>query len=293
MNKLDLAEALIAIADTGSIYKAADELHQTSAAISKKLSKLESHLKTRLVIRERKGLSLTAAGQHYYHEAKKAVNQFVLAEQSVAQEMLQPQGELKVVAKQFYVQTIILPKLSEFLERYPKLNVNLDTTDMLPNFDSKKMDILFGCADTYAEGIENLIRKKIDISRFGLYASPIYLKKKGIPKNSSELLKHDFIAHGFRKIPGLIVLDNNEQIIVNPKFTWNNTTLIVQAALSHLGFIWADEKIVFDLVAKKKLVGILENHTRQITNICLFYDSQYKFDPRIRAFIDFFIQCQI
>ena len=39
MNKLDLAEALIAIADTGSIYKAAGRLYQTSAAISKKLTK--------------------------------------------------------------------------------------------------------------------------------------------------------------------------------------------------------------------------------------------------------------
>ncbi|MBS0359217.1 MAG: LysR family transcriptional regulator, partial [Proteobacteria bacterium] len=205
MNKLDLAEALIAIADTGSIYKAADTLHQTSAAISKKLTKLEAHLKTRLVFRERKGLSLTAAGQHYYHEAKKAVNQFMLAEQSVAQEMMQPKGELKIIAKQFYIESMILPRLSEFLIRYPQLNVSLDATEVPPpDFDSKKMDILFGCSDSCAVDADNLIRKKIGISRYGLYASPTYLKQKGTPNVPTELTQHDFIAHEFRRKPNII-----------------------------------------------------------------------------------------
>ncbi|MBS0357893.1 MAG: LysR family transcriptional regulator [Proteobacteria bacterium] len=293
MNKLDLAEALIAIADTGSIYKAAGALHQTSAAISKKLSKLEGHLKTRLVIRERKGLSLTAAGQRYYHEAKKAVNQFVLAEQSVAQEIIQPQGELKVVARQYYIQTIILPRLSEFLAHYSSLNVNLDATKVPLDFDSKKMDILFGCFGSCAIKANNLIRKKIGISRYGLYASPAYLKQKGIPAISTELLQHDFIAHSFRRKPELIVLDNNEQVVIKPKLILSDTELIIQAALSHLGFIWVDEKIVFNLVAKKKLIGILEKQTQQLVNMSLFYESQYKFDPKIRAFIDFFIKSPI
>jgi len=65
-------------------------LHQTNAAISKKLSKLEAHLGTQLVHRERKGFTLTEAGQHYYHEAKKALAQFNVAERSVVQENKEP-----------------------------------------------------------------------------------------------------------------------------------------------------------------------------------------------------------
>lgn len=288
MNKFDLAEALIAIADTGSVYKAADMLHQTSAAISKKLTKLEAHLKTPLIHRERKGLKLTAAGQIYYHEAKKAVAQFNLAEKSVAQELVQPSGLLKVVAKQFYVQTLILPKLTDFLTRYPYLKVELDATETLPVFDAKKMDILFGCADVCAAGVDNLVRKQMDVSRYVLCATSAYLKRKGKPNSGAELLQHDFIAHGGRKVNELIVLDGNEQVITKPKLVFNNTELIVQAALSHLGFIWVDEKIVTNLLAKKKLIPMLEQYTQETTNVYIFYEYQYKLDPKIRAFVDYF-----
>lgn len=290
MNKFDLAEALIAIADTGSIYKAAGKLHQTSAAISKKLSKLEAYLSIQLVYRERNGLRLTAAGQHYYHEAKKAVIQFTFAERSVAQELLQPRGQLKIVAKQYYIQNFILPKLPGFLANNPYLNVNLDSTETLPNFNVKKMDILFGCAEICATGEDNLIRKQIDISRYVLCASPAYLKRKGIPKTAIELLQHDFIAHGGRKKHKMIILDNNEQVITEPKLVFNNTDLIIQATLANLGFIWIDNKLVSDLVVKKKLVCLLDAYTQESTIVYLFYERQYRLDPKIRAFIDFFVE---
>ncbi|MBS0357895.1 MAG: hypothetical protein JSS53_01290 [Proteobacteria bacterium] len=80
---------------------------------------------------------------------------------------------------------------------------------------------------------------------------------------------------------------------MKPKLMLNNTTLVVQAALSDLGFIWVDEKIAFDLVIKKKLASILDKYMQQLSNICLFYENQNKSDPRIRAFIDFFIKSPI
>ena len=175
MNKLDLAEALIAIADTGSIQQAAYKLHQTSAAISKKLSKLEAHLGTLLVHRERKGLILTTAGQRYYHEAKKALEQFALAEQFVLKTKEQPHGELKIVANQHYAQNVILPKLSSFLKRYPDMMINLEISEVLPDFNAKEMDILFGVS---AQGKENLVRKQIETTRYVLCASPAYLQRK-------------------------------------------------------------------------------------------------------------------
>jgi DNA-binding transcriptional LysR family regulator len=157
MNKLDLAEALIAIADTGSIQKSAIKLHQTNAAISKKLTKLEAHLSIQLVNRGRKGLTLTEAGQRYYHEAKKALAQFVQAEQCVIQTKIQPRGELTVVANQYYAENFIIPKLAKFLTRYLELKVNLEVAEILPDFNARKMDVLFGVATV---GSEELVRKK-------------------------------------------------------------------------------------------------------------------------------------
>jgi DNA-binding transcriptional LysR family regulator len=289
MNKLDLAEALIAIADHSSIQQAALKLHQTNAAISKKLTKLEAHLGTQLVHRERKGLTLTEAGQRYYHEAKKALTQFALAEQSVEQISTEPEGTLRIASNQHYMEKVILPKLPGFLIRYPKLKVGLDVAEILPDFNARKMDILFGVS---AKGDDNLVRKKIDETRYVLCASPNYLKRKGKPNSSTELLQHDFIAHCARKSSDTIILDNDEQVVMKPKLFLNNTRLIIQAALKHLGIIWTHEDRVADLLSKKKLIRILDKYMQQPIEVYAYYERQPHCDPKIQAFMDFFVKQQ-
>jgi len=285
MNKLDLAEALITIADTGSIYQAAGKLHQTSAAISKKLTKLETLLETQLVLRDRKGLVLTEAGQRYYHEAKKALAQFALAESSVLSATTLPSGELKVVANQYYAQNIILPKLPEFMAQYPAIEFNLEAADILPDFNAKKMHILFGVS---APADEQLVRKRIAVTRYVLCASPAYLKQKGIPSSTVELLQHDYIAHSGRKKCEVIMLDREKQVVMKPTLFVNNSQLMITAALENLGFIWAHENMVSDLLAKKKLIPFLEAYTQQPTNVYAYYEYQTYSDPKIKAFMHYF-----
>lgn len=285
MNKLDLAEALIAIADTSSIQQAASKLHQTNAAISKKLTKLEAHLGTQLVHRRRKGLILTEPGQRYYHEAKKALAQFTLAEQSVIQATTMPEGELRIACNQYFGENIILPKLVHFMRRYPGLKIMLDIAEIMPDFNARKMDILFGVS---APGDNNLVRKKITSTRYVLCATPIYLKRKGTPLSSTELLQHDHIGHCARKPNDVIILDHDKKIVLKPKLLINNTQLIIQAALEDLGFIWIHEYRVSDLLAKKKLIQILEPFTKQPIDVYAYYEYQPYIDPKIKAFLNFF-----
>lgn len=285
MNKLDLAEALIAIADTNSIQQAAKKIHQTNAAISKKLTKLEAHLGIQLVNRGRKGLVLTEAGQRYYHEAKKALAQFQVAEKSVVQTIQEPEGELRIACNQYYAEKVIIPKLFGFMKKYPKLKIFLDVAELLPDFNARKMDILFGVS---VPGPDNLVRKKIAATRYVLCASPAYLKRKGVPHSPAELLQHDYIAHCARKPSDLITLDNDEQIILKPKLLINNTQAAIQAVLEDIGFLWTHESRVSELLKKKKLIQILDKYTKQHNNVYAYYEYQPYCDPKIQVFLDFF-----
>jgi DNA-binding transcriptional LysR family regulator len=285
MNKLDLAEALIAIADSGSIQQAASKLHQTNAAISKKLAKLEAHLATQLIQRQRKGMILTEAGQRYYHEAKKALAQFNLAEEVVTQSRIHPRGELKVVSNCYYAENYILPELPHFLACYPDILLTLEVAEILPNFNAKKMDILFGVS---VAGELHLVQKRIDTTRYVLCASPQYLTQKGTPQSSIELLQHDFIGHSMRKTQNVIMLDQDKQILIKPKLLFNNTQLMIQAAVADLGFIWTHENIVSDFLINKKLIRILDNLTRQPITVYAYYEQQQYSNPKIQAFMKIF-----
>lgn len=285
MNKLELAEALIAIADSGSITKAAVRLNQTTAAISKKLTKLEEHLATQLVLRQGKEFGLTEAGQRYYIEVKKALTQFKLAEKLVEQKTQKPRGTLKVVANEYYAKTHIMPKLAAFLKKFPKIELMIEIAEILPNFSAKKMDILYGIS---AAGSENLVQKRVAVTRYVLCASPKYMKQKNEPKSLAELLQYDFITHSARHKPNLISLDENSTVLIQPKCQFNNSNLTIEAALLGLGFIWTHENFVQDLLKQKKLVTILDKYTKNPINIYVYYEYKTQIDAKIKAFMDFF-----
>ena len=284
MNTFDLASCFIAVADAGSIYQASFKLEQTTAAISKKVSKLEKHLGVLLMTRGRKGVALTEAGQRYYHEAKAALVQLEMAELSTKQLKVFPQGRLRVVCNQFYAENKILPVLGKFLKKYPNIEFHLEVAEVVPNFNLKKMDILFGVS---LAGQENLIQKKIDQTRYVLCASSTYLKKFGEPKSPAELLQHKFLAHEAR-IENCHIFLGNQEIVLKPSFFINTTQMLAQAAIEGLGIIWTHQNMIEHYVKKKLLTTVLDTYTQPVINIYVYYPNQKYHDPKVKAFLDFF-----
>jgi len=285
MNRLELAQALITVADYGSVQKAAIQLHQTDAAISRKITKLETYLGAKLIDRQRTGAVLTALGQHYYHECKKAIAQFNQAEALVKSSVKEPSGPLTVVTNEFYANQFIIPKLKRFLETYPKIKLTLDIAEVLPDFKKKKMDIIFGVS---LKGADSLVRKHIDQLRYVLCASPSYLKKYGKPESPSELLQHHFIAHASRENPANIVLNKDQLIVIKPTVLINHSSTIVAAALNGLGVIWIPDSFVSTFIKKKKLVEVLANYNEERSDVYLYYQYQKPSNNRVNAFVDFF-----
>lgn len=285
MNKFELAHTFLAIADHGSIQAAAKKLNQSEAAISKKLKKLEDWLEEPLIIRKRSGLILTESGQRYYQASKKAIEQFIEAEAGFRQKKQSPQGILNVVSNSYYFRAFILPHLNGFSKKYPKITLNFNIAEILPNFQDKSIDIVFGGS---ALGENNMVRKKIDQTRYILCASPQYLKKYDAPRTPAELLKHRFIAHASRKPAHVITLDNDEHINLTPALMMNNTSMMIEACLENVGFIWTHENLVSEYLKKKGLVKFLDKYTQKTWNIYAYYEYQSFINPCIKAFMDFF-----
>ena len=63
-------KTFIVVADAGSFNKAAEQLFVSSTAIIKQMNLLEDHVGVRLFNRSHRGLSLTAAGEVFYKDAK-------------------------------------------------------------------------------------------------------------------------------------------------------------------------------------------------------------------------------
>ena len=65
-----ILDTFIAVADCGSLTKAAEHLYISPTAVMKQMNALESHLDLKLIERTPSGIQLTAAGAVIYQDAK-------------------------------------------------------------------------------------------------------------------------------------------------------------------------------------------------------------------------------
>ncbi len=77
-----LLRAFVAVAETAGMTSAANVLNLTQAAVSQQIKRLEDAFGTALFTRDRRGLTLTAAGERLFAKAKRllALNDEIWAE---------------------------------------------------------------------------------------------------------------------------------------------------------------------------------------------------------------------
>lgn len=287
MNHLSQIETFITIVETGSLNKAAKKLCQTDAAISKKLSKLEDGLNTQLLERGRGIFQLTPEGEEYYRLCQDIMEKVSAAEEFIKQKSDIPQGDLRVTLNQFNAKKYIYPRLKKFLEKYPKIQLTLNIEEKMPDFTENKMDILFGVA---TEGDQDVVRKKLTTSRDILCATPQYLKKAGAPKKPKDLLSLDYICHNQRRPMKTIYFDDEELVIPKPILKLNDSNATIMAALEDIGYIYIKSYHVEEELADGKLIELLPSYNKHTIPVYIFYKYQEYLDPKIRAFMDYFVE---
>src|ERR1700691_521693 len=186
MNELDLNDVrtFVSVAQAGTLTAAAKELHCPASTLSRALTRLEKHLGVLLVQRGPRGLVMTDAGKEYLQACRRALQSLQHGRDVLEDRRFSPSGLLKVACPVTMARDTLAPLLKEFLERYPKLRVEIEP--YAASWDQEPHDIFF-----------KLRAPKDSLRRVrpypgtvrGLFASPKYLKFVG---NSSTPLLFSF-----------------------------------------------------------------------------------------------------
>src|SRR5262249_7565060 len=99
------------------------------ATVSRKVNELETHLRTKLLVRTTRKVALTDAGATYVASARRILDEIDETERIAAGEFHVPRGELILTAPIFFGRLHILPIVTEFLAAYPEINVRLLLSD--------------------------------------------------------------------------------------------------------------------------------------------------------------------
>ena len=125
MDRLAAMEIFIRVVDTGSFSAAARHLDIGQPAVSKAVAQLEEWLGVRLMLRSTRALTPTEAGASFYQRARRAIeetDEAVVAARGTASAL---SGKLRVSAAVCFARLHIVPRLTEFLEQHPNLNVEM------------------------------------------------------------------------------------------------------------------------------------------------------------------------
>ncbi len=298
MFKTESLLAMKKVAEYQSFTKAAQFLGQTPMAVSKQISTLENRLNQPLFERTTRRVRLTEFGNSFLAHTEQILQQHELLNNWLDEDIKQVSGTLKIVAQSVEVyQSTVYPWLSEFIDLYPELELQLDIDKGVIDIEANHHDIYWGVGAYLGEMKQGLRSRLLIESQYGIYASPDYLKKHGIPKTIEDLKTHQVIGYLHNQPSNILLTNKSEQgqpnemgyVILEAKV--KAVSGLIDLAVAGLGLInlAADELALVQAVAEKKLVPVMENHWWNNAAVYLYYHQVKYQQAKVRSFIDFFI----
>ena len=181
-----------AVADAGSFTHAGETLHLSQSAVSRQISSLEDSLEVRLFHRHARGLILTEQGELLYRTVHDVFAKLTMVEARLSDSHERPQGPLKIATTVGLGSLWLTPRINEFIELYPDIEVTLVTTDEELDVSMREAD----CAIRLTPPTQgDLIQRRLTRVHTHVFASPTYLQNKGMPDKVRDLVHHNIIAY--------------------------------------------------------------------------------------------------
>jgi DNA-binding transcriptional LysR family regulator len=288
MDKISDISLFSRVVACGNLSSAARDLDISTAAISKRLVRLEERLGVRLLSRTTRGASPTEAGLAYYKHCVNILRDIEEAETEISCGDAKPVGTLNVVAPIAFGRQHIAMHVPEFLIRYPKVRLNLRLTARTVDFVVSQCDIWIRIGNLKDS---RLIASKLAPNRRILCASPLYLERYGEPQTIQDLKNHNCLIidrPDTRSEQWQFIGPNGpEFVLVNGNVRSNDGEVIKHCALSGIGIAVKSTWDVGALLNQGKLRRVLETYESPATNIYALTLSSRRRASRIRVFIDF------
>lgn len=289
---LDRLAGIIAfarVASLGSYTEASRALSVSPSAVSKSIKRLEERLGIRLFTRTTRSITLTPEGAELYEKALRLIREAESIEQTAFAARNEPAGLLRVTATVPVGTRLIAPRLPEFRGKYPGLNVELRLTDTMTDLIEEGIDVAVRIGPV---ADSRLIAFPLAPNIVSAYASPDYIKRRGMPRLPSELDSHDLVRIRYQSSGQIMkwhFRDEDEVIELMPEAAITvNSPEAVLAILSEGGGIgMLPSFLAITPVSHGLLVPVMPERWVVRHNIMAFWPESRRGNPGVRAFNSF------
>lgn len=277
---------------SGSLSAAGRELGFSPAVGSKRMSRLEAALGTRLLQRSSRRLSLTEEGALYFERCQAILLDIANAEAELGQGQAEARGLLRVSSPVALGRHYIGPALAKFASQHTALQVQLSLNDDVVDVIASGFDCVVRIG---ANSDSRLVARKLADNRRVICASPAYLALQGQPHTPADLSQHSCILmQPSSAMHADWHLHSNktgeaQTVRVNGNWLTNNGEQAHDWAIAGLGLVRRSIWDVAPALANGSLIEVLADWSSDSTPIHVMYPSRKHLPLRTRLFIDFLV----
>ncbi|MDP2742021.1 MAG: LysR family transcriptional regulator [Hydrogenophaga sp.] len=193
MDRSDL-ELVTAVRQHGSLVKVAKVLHVAPSAVTKRLAALEAALGLRLFQRTTRRVSPTAEGDVLCERASRILSAFDELESELRERQAEPAGPLRLAATFGFGRRWVGPALADFQHQYPRVSVDLQLTERLPDLAVEGYDCAIWLWNAPNDRAAEWMSRRLAPNQRVLVAAPSYLQANGTPRTPQDLAAHNCLV---------------------------------------------------------------------------------------------------
>ncbi len=282
---LNLLALFVAVADANSFSEAARRLGLPKSTVSRGVAQLEASLDTRLLHRTTRQASLTTAGTVLYERTAPLLSSLREAVGTLPEREETPSGDLRITVSADMAATFMPEVMSRFLLRYPSVRLDVLVTNRVVDIVSEGVDLALRVAGRKLTDSSLIIRRLTPID-VGLFASPLYLARKGTPRSAEDLAGHEWVR--FRGLPLPVELEHTAS--APGRLLGDDMLFLREMVRCGMGIGWLPTFLTHGLIASGELVRVVPGLVWSSSSLALVYARAQHVPRKVTAFRDFLLE---
>lgn len=285
---LDDILAFLAVARERSFTQAAAKLGVSQSALSHTIRGLEERLGLRLLTRTTRSVSPSEAGERLINAVGPRFEEIGTAIAALSELRQKPAGTIRITATEYAADSVLWPKLPNFLGKYPDIKVEIVIDYGLTDIAAERYDAGVRWGEQVAM---DMIAVRIGPDmRMAVVGAPSYFAKRSPPRTPHELTEHNCINLRL-PVRGLYAWDLEKgkrklNVRVDGRLIFNSTYNMLNAALAGLGLAYVPEGLAQPHLAKGHLKQVLKDWCPPSSGYHLYYPSRRQLTPAFAAFVE-------
>lgn len=279
-------DAFCCVIEYGGFTAAAKAMGRPKSSVSASVSRLESELGARLLLRTTRRVRATEAGESLYQDSAPMFQRLREVRADAMARGKAVAGTLRLAAPYEFGAHHLGAVACAMLARYPDLRIDIDVEHGRVNPLDRSYDIVFSYFDDDAPGSGRVARNVFSLKR-GIFAAPALLARYPKVTRPEDLAELPAIASpvdaewAFTDARG-----NPQSVPIRPRMRSPNADVRRRATVDGLGVSRIVYTFCREMVADGRLIEVLPDYSCTPLRIYALLPARRLVPPKVRVFLD-------